>query len=1348
MYKKSGNIGDEMKKSKFSKFLVFSLVICLICSMLLLTACANENAWENEPNRTDEDKQVVQNGDFTFTTGTGYPRVPSNWTGSLGGSGSYQPEGGLDALKYGVISVGKDYEYNKHVWDNFTNPKTYDGAKDNSILMIYSNKPSSYSYVSDTFDIKAGKYYKLSFWVYTSPTLSGEVDKDGKPKADTDYGAYVKVAGSGINGEWMDVKTNGKWQKFEMYVEGGANSSGALRVTFGLGYGDKTDKHLTKGHVFFDDVVLEELKDDENGTALEKFNNAPNYAVPTENGGSYVYKDSFRFSNASFASYSKYYTSVPQSPLAWSFGYGGVDNDKANDIPSSDRAKTIRGIINLNSEYLKEHYADYGFTKEFFDNNAQNITYREGLDITKNDVSALMLYADKDYSINYVSSSSITIEKGKIYRLGIWVKTLDTVKYKTTKGTIILSNDNEEHRVSFDNTKFYVDGKEQGTLVKDKNGWAEIVINLRGNNTHDVNYKMTLALGTDGKSQKDNWSAGHVLFDDVNFTEKKIDSGDKTTSQVDGWEINVNDKNATSIDLNKFGADNVILNGITNGNMTEVGENNLPKGFSIKKEASDVAFSGTITTPNAKAEKVILPFEVIYKFGNPDGSMVATNVLKFNSFSNTTAKVQIDQQLTAGMNKYYRLAFWVKTDDIAKSSGMNFYLNVLDDKGEVATVNQINEVNSANISEDNDKYNGWQEVVFYVLGNTTTDTKYTIEMSFGRGNKFSETLAKGTAYIYNVNLQEIDQTAYSNASTSSLAKKVDLSTNATSETVANGNFNKLNVSSSSFGADGKLDKFGSTTNWSVSNDKVSEELLKDKKVQHGTLDLTNVAKIFENEGIEGLDITANLTALNNDGKNRYALGIYSKDEIVYNYKSNYINLSANSFYSIRVSVFTAGGAKASVKLTSSSPHEEGVDIFSMKESTNGWTEFVFFVKTGLNSASVNLTLSLGDLDKYLADNNTGKSAGLVLFDKITMTTHKSEDTYNATKAEYSTDGKPTGTLKDTALEMSFNTDGFATSSYEKEKLNSVNGWNTNAISNAPDIDGRNATLSGILDVNRYDLNEIWKYDDKGETDKDKLDVFQKAKEELIKQIKDTKNGYDATKFGNSVLMIDNQIASGYSVVNSSAKELKADKYYKISIWVYAFIEENEDKTGLTLSLKISDRNQDVVKIENIQSTNGWQEFSFYVKNVNDIKDTKLSAYLTLQLGTRKTVDNKDVPQYVKGTVFADNFKIEEVTEEAYTNAEKDENANTTTIAYVPDKEIDPDKDNTGSDTNKNEVDWKMLAWAIPTIVLAVILIAVLGVFLYKKYAGPKKRTKFKNSKSPKAKKAEVHKKDNFDKFDD
>ena len=1335
-----------MKKSKISKFLVFSLVICLVCSILMLTACNNEKPYENEPNKTGEDKQVVQNGDFTFTTGTSYPRTPSNWTGSIGGTGSYQPEGGLDALKYGVISTGKDYEYNKHNWDNYPNPKTHDGATDNNVLMMYSNKPSSYSYVSSSFDVKPGKFYKLTFWAYTSPTISGEVDSDGTPKAGTDYGAYVKVSGSGINGEWMDVKTNGKWQKFEMYVEGGANSSSSLKVTFGLGYGDKTDKHLTKGHAFFDDVVLEELTDIEGGkTAREQFNEAPNYSTPNAEGvGTYLYKDSFRFSNASFAAYSKYYTSVPRSPLAWSFGYGGVDDDKANDIPSSERAKTVRGIVDLNSEYVKNHYADFGFSKEYYEANlvGKNL-FREGLDTAKRDTSALMLYSDKDYSTNYVSSSSITIEKGKIYRLGVWVKTLDTVDGKTTRGSIILSNDNEKHVVTFDNSKYYVDGKEVGTLTKDANGWSEIVLNLRGNNTHDVNYKMTLALGTDGKSQKENWSCGHVFFDDVNFDVKNIDASDKPTSQKTGWEIGVSDKNATSIDLNEFDADGVITNGVTNGNMTEV-TNGLPNGFSIKKETTDVTSTVNITTINAKTENVPLPYEVIYKFGDSTTSEVATNVLKFASTSNSAATVKLDQEFTATMNKYYRLAFWVKTENIEKAAGMNFYLNVLNDKGEVSTVNQINEVNSANIGKDNDKYNGWQEVVFYVLGSTTTDTKYTIEMSFGRGNKFSDTLAKGNAYIYNINLQEIDATAYSNASTGSLAKKVELSSSSSSESISNGNFNKLNVSSSTFGTDGKLKKFGSTTNWSVSNDKINDTLLKDKTVKHGTLDLTNVANIFAEEGID-LDISSVLRTLNNDGKNRYALGIYSKDSVVYSYKSNNISLSANSFYSIRVNVFTAGGAKASVKLTSSSPHEEGVDVFSMKESNGDWTEYTFFVKTGLNSATVSLTLSLGDLDKYLSNNDTGKSSGLALFDKITMTTHKSENTYNLDKKGYSNDD---GTLKENALEIGFNTDGFTTGSYDKDKLNSINGWSTNSISNAPDINNRDATLSGIIDITRFDEKEIWKYTNKGETDTEKLTAYQQSKVALINKIKDINNGYDEAKFGSSMLMIDNQIASGYSVTNSSGKELKANKYYKISLWLYTFIEENENNAGLTLSLKIGDRNQDVAKIENIKSTNGWKEYTFYVKNVNDIKDTTLSAYLTMQLGTRKTVNDKDVPEYVQGTVFADNFRIDEVTKDVYEKAVSDNKDTEKTIAYVPDKPIEKEKDTTDSNKTKNQVDWKMLSWAIPTIVLAVILIAVLGVFLYKKYAGPKKRTKFKNSKAPKTKKAEVHKKDNFDKFDD
>ena len=1332
-----------MKKSGFSKFLVFMLIICLACSILLLAACNNGSDHQNTANKTDKDNQVVANGDFTFAEGDEYPRTPTAWSGAIGGSGSYQPDGGMDVIKAGMINLGKDYEYNKSKWGNYPNPGKHEGAVDDNVLMIYGSKPTSYSYQSTSVTVEPNKYYKLSFWVNTSATISGEVKEDGTPLENVDYGAYIKVSGGGISGEWIDIKTNGVWQKFEMYLEGDIYSSKTYNVTFGLGYGDKTDKHLTKGHAFFDDVVMEELKDIEGGkTAKQQYDEAPTLKIPADGDGSYIYKDSYRFSNASFTGYSKYSTSVPVAPLNWNSGYGGKDDDKAslnyNNGTEDVKATSRKGIVDLSN--IEEIKTQIGFDKD----DVVDIALRNSA-VNKDDTSALMLYLDKPCSINYVSSSNITIEKGKIYRIGTWVKTLGGAK-----GTIILSNDNEEYRISFDSENYYVNGNSY-TLTKESDGWAEIVFDIRGNNTHDVSYKMTLCLGTDGLSQMENWSSGHVFYDDITIQSVDIDADNSKTCLLTDWEMS-NAQNHTSIDLNILNEQNTIVNGISNGNFITyknktINSKNyqIPDNFDVSSTEGSIDFFGTNKNNKIQvvdgrtADGVDLPFEVIYTFGtNP---VLGTNVLKISSDENTTCTLKYNLNLTATMNKYYRLAFWVKTSDIEKGAGVSFYVNTLDKDGKVTATTSITDVNSANIDEKSGNTNGWQEVVFYLLGNSYQDTNYSIEIKYGRGNMLdgNDTLAKGTAYLYNINLNGIDQTGYSNAATNSLTKKIDFSSADAAETVTNGEFNRLDVANSTFNDNGQLSKLGTPSSWSIVNEKIpDDESIDLKAVKKGILDLNNIQEICTNESISDdvyKLIESKKAELMKYG-GAYALAMYSENAAIYNYKSSSISLSANSFYRIQINVFTANGGKATVKLTSSSPHEESIDAFSMVTSTDGWTSYVFFIKTGLNSASVNLVVSLGDLDSYLSDSSTGKSSGLVMFDSAYFETVPDEKTYKAMMAE-ETHSK---------LEMSFNTDGFATSSYDKEKLNTINGWNSNAISSAPDILGKDSTLSGILDLFKYNTETIWEYP---RNDEETVEALRAIREDMIRQVKDPINGYLESSFGNSVLMIDNLIPTGYKVVNSSSKDLAADKYYKISIWIYAFIEPNEENNGLTLSLKINDRDQDTVKISNIQSTNGWKEYSFYVKNVNDIKDTTLNSYLTLQLGSRKTEGDKDIPQYVQGTVFADNFKIETITEEEYTTAKEQAITDSTkaTIEYVPDKNINGGGDKE-DEKPANAVDWKMLAWAIPTIILAVILIAVLIVFLYKKYANPKQRTKFKGSKPVKSKKAEIKKKDNFDKFND
>ena len=1336
-----------MKKTNFSKFLVFLLVVAMACSMVILTACDNTNPHKNVPNKTGEDSQIVKNGDFTFTTGDDYPRTPNNWSGSIAGSGSDQPAGGLEAIKSGVINVGNDYEAYKGQWGNLDNPTKHDDKADDNILMIYNSTPSSYSYSYSNVVVEANKHYKLSFYVKTAK-LDGEKE-NGTLKNGVSFGAYAKIEGGYVRGEWMDINTNETWQKYDMYIEGG-NSDSTLSIQFGLGYGYSYQKHLTQGYAFFDDVTLEEV-------------DSATYASIKDNDTNNVRKDSFKISNANFVSRNKYYKELPYDPVGWSQGYGGVGGDAANTIPTSDQASIIRGVVDFGS--LDNNKTKYGFQSDQ-DLSKLGFNLREGAI----DNYALLLQANKDYSINYTSNSKILVKKGKTYQIGVWVKTFDTVADKTAKGSVILSNDDEKYTITFDKDKVYTNGDTEGKPIenKDAKGWHKVVFNIRGNSTHDVVYNLKFALGTGGKTDKEKtWSCGHVLFDDVTIIEND------SKAVLNAWAL-TNDKNNLDIDLNKD--DNgYITNMVENGNFTaDTAKDNvvtefitLPEHFAVKDVAtSDSAkFTGGISY-NVSTD---LPFKVIYKFDDTTAKY-ADKRLEFSATKPSTITLEYvpteGKQLTAVMNKYYRLSFLVKTEDMAKTAGMNFTLNIYDNEGkEVVQTATIDTVNSANTKVEN----GWQEVVFFIGGEATMDRKFGFEMSFGKGDMFDQTISSGKAYIYNINCQSIDRSAYSNASSSNLTKKVDIaSTNAPREDIANGFFNKIDNSSSSFDKEtGKLDKFGVPQSWS--NESVNDEVKKyetnepkdpakpdgDKKketieVKKGILDLTNTPKIFENDKIENAPIAPSITPdvlnkLSNNGENKYALAIYSSRDTIAGYKSNYISLSANSFYSIRVKAYSTDNTTATVQLVSSAPHEENlndkdVDIHVLnKNGQTGFTEYVFYVKTGQSSASVQLVLTLGNNNENRKDSThkAGTSKGLVVFDDAIMIKHSSEASYNKFRDDDTTAKK----------EIEFNVDGFATNSYDNETLVSPNGWNMAEVTSPNKIgDRESATKAGIINLSNGKLDKIWDYNEAGEKTGDNYVAFQNKKDALLKEIVKESNGYKP-EFGSSVLMIDNMKENGYSVTNSSIS-MSAKKYYKISMWIYTANIEGEN--GLTLKLKLGNRAQDTVEIANIQTTNKWQQYTFYVSNINENAST-INASFVLQLGTRQKEGNTDTLKAVKGTVFADNFKVEEIKKADYDTAVQgdvvNKPSNNAKIDYEPEKSVKPDEDKKEEEeTNtKKPVDWTMLSWAIPTIVLAVILIAVLGVFLYKKYSNPK-NTKFKNK--PKKPRKEVTKNDNFDEFND
>ena len=291
-----------MKKS--TKLLTLLLALLLVFSLVIMAACTppdeSENGTTDDETETVTDTAAIANGSFAAATGPTASYVKNNvtgWTISSGGSLST----GSSNVKTGVVDLFGDVN-NSDAKEKFNarkgeindeidfpgvdpqTPKTGDKYTDTNALVISiagSTKGSIYFAASDEAAVKSGKWYKLTFSVWTH--LLG---KDGEEL----NGAAIVVRGD-TSVDYFSIDTQKNWQTYEVYIEGSDFEDREISVQLWLGHGPanlgSTDSgnsnyspyfengvnpYLAKGTVFFDNVRLDEITE-------EAFTNAFNDVV-------------------------------------------------------------------------------------------------------------------------------------------------------------------------------------------------------------------------------------------------------------------------------------------------------------------------------------------------------------------------------------------------------------------------------------------------------------------------------------------------------------------------------------------------------------------------------------------------------------------------------------------------------------------------------------------------------------------------------------------------------------------------------------------------------------------------------------------------------------------------------------------------------------------------------------------------------------------------------------------------------------------------------------------------------------------------------------------------------------
>ncbi len=165
----------------------------------------------------------------------------------------------------------------------------HDGATDGegnenntSVLMIHNQRTADdgvrgtaqYYTSSTTVTLSAGTAAEVSVWVRTD-ALYHYKDTELTQRG----GAYIGVTNT-VGGSTLDqmqiynIHTDGKWQKYTIYVRASTFATSTFRIVLGLGQGSSDDKYYAvDGYAFFDDVTCKLISRE-----------AYDEAVHTENG--------------------------------------------------------------------------------------------------------------------------------------------------------------------------------------------------------------------------------------------------------------------------------------------------------------------------------------------------------------------------------------------------------------------------------------------------------------------------------------------------------------------------------------------------------------------------------------------------------------------------------------------------------------------------------------------------------------------------------------------------------------------------------------------------------------------------------------------------------------------------------------------------------------------------------------------------------------------------------------------------------------------------------------------------------------------------------------------------------
>ncbi|MDD4315948.1 MAG: hypothetical protein PHC84_02180 [Clostridia bacterium] len=328
--------------------------------------------------------------------------------------------------------------------------------------------------------------------------------------------------------------------------------------------------------------------------------------------------------------------------------------------------------------------------------------------------------------------------------------------------------------------------------------WQQLEFNINGNQLSDRKVNLEFWFGEGSSADYTTLMLGGALFDNITISESQTALAGKDYQELSPF--TAEDELSGNVDIGG------LID--TTGSIKFADDETLVEADLWEKE---------LVSGVAQDDRELLSYSIVDDETYPiniGGVESFYNLLKMENTDYTAGILNFRSSKEILANKCYRLSLWAKTTDIDEKIGATLALmaKATDSADDMNSVSSFTTYNS----ED------WQELVFYIKGDTLKNNDISLKFTLGSGTRFdTSSYIKGSLLISAITMKEIKFSEY-NASTKSgdQTKSYAFSNTASSssDSVTNANFGSINladIEEDAVNASGELVGVAPTSNWTL-----------------------------------------------------------------------------------------------------------------------------------------------------------------------------------------------------------------------------------------------------------------------------------------------------------------------------------------------------------------------------------------------------------------------------------------------------------------------------------------------------------------------------------------------------